>query len=296
MTLILGYISDQYAILASDRRISWVDKDGKITTREDTENKAIVLAGQFIMGYTGFARLGRERKKTEQWVCEALANVAPQDYWRTLAARTEAEIAGMRVPLNHSGHAFVAAGFAFTPFSPSRLEAYMVTISNALTKRYGGWRPQQRFEAGRMPPLSGPTDFRMHAVGITPARSEIDRVIDAIIRYRKRFPSRALGIAQVMVDLIRRTAAQDAEERVGFDVSVSILPREAVPAHEAVAHVGGIQDPISQLTCVFVPADREVEHALVYMPASVSPSMASFGGEVWAGTPPPWWRGSTGQP
>jgi hypothetical protein len=296
MTLVLGYISDQHAILASDRRISWVDTDGKIATREDTENKAIVLAGQFIMGYTGFARLGRAGVKTEQWVCETLAGVTPQDYWRTLAAQTEAAIAELRVPLNRSGHAFLAAGFAFTPSSPSRLEAYMVTISNALTGRYGGWRPQQRFEAGRMPPLSSSSDFRMQAVGITPARSDIDTVIDAIVRYRKRFPSRALGIAQVMVDLIRRTAVQDAEGRIGLDVSVSILPREAVPAQEAVAHVGGIQEPISQLTCVFVPADRDVEHALVYMPASVSPGMASFGGEFWVGTPPPWWKGSTGQP
>lgn len=65
MTLILGYISDQYAVLASDRRVTWIDSDGKVTLREDNENKAIVLTGQFIMGYTGFARLGGT--KIEQW-------------------------------------------------------------------------------------------------------------------------------------------------------------------------------------------------------------------------------------
>ena len=111
-----------YAILVSDRRISWVDKDGKINTHEDTENKAIVLAGQFIMGYR-VCSAGVRRKKTEQWVAK-LANVAPQDHSADFGGSNRGKIAGMRVPLNRSGHAFLAAGFAFTPFSPSRLEAY----------------------------------------------------------------------------------------------------------------------------------------------------------------------------
>jgi hypothetical protein len=57
VTLIVPFISEQFVAVASDRRITWLI--GAAPARwEDTENKAIVLAGHFLMGYTGFARLG----------------------------------------------------------------------------------------------------------------------------------------------------------------------------------------------------------------------------------------------
>jgi hypothetical protein len=58
VTLIVPFMSHEFVALASDRRITW--KIGGASKRwEDTENKAIVLVGQFIMGYTGSRASGR---------------------------------------------------------------------------------------------------------------------------------------------------------------------------------------------------------------------------------------------
>src|SRR5438034_6380312 len=72
VTLIVPYMSQEFVALVSDRRITW-EIGGATQQWEDTENKAIVLASQFLMGYTGFARLGEV--KTERWVADSLAGV-----------------------------------------------------------------------------------------------------------------------------------------------------------------------------------------------------------------------------
>src|SRR5436190_4683981 len=76
VTLIVPFMSREFVALATDRRITW-QIGGASGRGEDTENKAIVLAGH-LMGYTGFARLGG--LKTEQWVVEKLGGVDPPSY------------------------------------------------------------------------------------------------------------------------------------------------------------------------------------------------------------------------
>src|SRR5690348_14306867 len=113
MTLIVTCISEEYVILASDRRITWVDENGRPLRREDTENKAIILCGHFLMGYTGFAQL--DGSKTEQWVSDVLSSVDISQYFRTLTERSEAAVARIRretgLGMAHCGHAFAAVGY-----------------------------------------------------------------------------------------------------------------------------------------------------------------------------------------
>jgi hypothetical protein len=93
----------------------------------------------------------------------------------------------------------------------------------------------------------------------------------------------------MLVRVVRRVAS--ASETVGNDVSVSVLPRIAVPAEAVAAPVGRglVADPITELTCMYVPGDADVEDAEVYVPATVSPTIAMRGGEIWT-TKPPWWK------
>lgn len=288
MTLIIGLISEEYVLLASDRRITWISGPDKAKT-EDTENKAVLLAGQFLLGYTGFARLGpRGKFKTEQWIVDQLRDVQdPSDYFQTIAAKAGPAIAAMGKPVEESGHAFIAVGFGTNRGDAAGPQAVGVTISNALGGGYGSWKPRQNFEVTRTSPLNGSNDFRLTLAGLVPPTDHAREAIDLIRRYRKHDPSRILGVAQILVRLIRSVR----HEGVGEDISVSVLPRSAVPASHLTAPLDGLKDPVKQLTCVFVPKDTDPDSASVYLPAAVYPGMATFGGEVWAGDqPPPWWR------
>jgi hypothetical protein len=289
MTLILAFLSSEYVILASDRRITWTSR-GTVHRTEDTENKAIALCGHFLMGYTGFARLGNV--KTDQWVVDRLVGVAsPSDYFRVLRQEADSAIRAIAQPLGNKGHAFVAVGYTdVRGSSTGEKEAVGVTVSNATGGGYGAWSPREAFEIARTPPLAGPHDFRLQPFGSgIPPRAIIEEAVDLIRRYRKRDRSRAVGVLQVLVGLIRRVAGSN--QGVSADVSVSVLPREAVPAQWVSLPFTGIGDPVEELTCIFVPANRGVESAISYGPATVCPGWATWGDEGWAGGhAPPWWR------
>jgi hypothetical protein len=98
----------EFVALASDRRITW-QIGGASARWEDTENKAIVLGGHSLMGYTGFARLAQV--KTEQWVVERLTGVDPSACFLVLARETESAVNALGLPLKRSGHAFAAVGY-----------------------------------------------------------------------------------------------------------------------------------------------------------------------------------------
>jgi hypothetical protein len=288
LTLIVVFLSDEFVALASDRRITWTI-GGSSSRWEDTENKAVVLAGQYLLGYTGFARLGGV--KTERWITEKLSGADPATYFPVLTSATEAAVNALGLPAERSGHAFIAVGYTAIPEDASgALHPSGVTISNALRWGYGTWRPTRTFEAGRVRP-SGRYEFRLNAVGIPPSRDLLEKTIDLIRRYRKAQPSKMLGVLQIMVELIRHVAAHD--DGVSEDVSVSVLPRSAVPAqHFAMPTKSGhLPDPFQELTCMFVPANRDAAQAEVYGPASVSPGLSMYGAETWS-SKPSWWTDS----
>jgi hypothetical protein len=288
MTLIVPFVCDQFVALASDRRITW-QIGGASSKWEDTENKAVVLAGHHLLGYTGFARLGGV--KTEQWVVEKLVGRDPSSYFHVLREEAERAVNAMNEPLDRSGHAFVAVGYVNLRPDPVTLHAAAITISNAVgDSPYGTWNPTRTFSARRTPPLAGSSDFRINAYGASPPRPVIDETVDLIKRYRKHHPDRVLGVLQLLVTLVRRVAA--ATDTVSMDVSVSVLPRVAVPAETVSARPsrGLVADPITELWCMYVPGDADAEDAEVYVPATVSPGIAMRGGEIWT-TKPPWWKG-----
>jgi hypothetical protein len=292
VTLIVPFISEDFVALSSDRRITW-QIGGASTNWEDTENKAIVLAGHFLMGYTGFARLAGRR--TEQWVVDTLRQVDdPTLYFNVLAREGERAVKSLGQPVGRSGHAFVAVGYGRFRRDPGALHAFLVTISNALGDgTYGTWRPEPTFSVERSPTLSGSDDFRVSAFGISPPRAEIDLMVDHIQEYRTESPGGIVGVLELMVNLIRSVAARD--DRVSSHVSLSVLPRAGVPASgiQAPASSGLIRDPIEQLTCMFVPDGRRPDQADIYVPGSIGPgSISMFDGELWVNRKPPWWRDS----
>lgn len=266
MTLIVSYISEEFVALVSDRRVTWIE-DGVPVRWEDTENKAIVLGWQFVMGYTGFARLGGV--PTDRWVIDTIGDAHPRTYFEVLASEATTAVKAMGEPLESSGHAFVAVGYAPEADDPTTPHPLAVTVSNALGRgKYRAWDPTPEFSVReiRLPP----DNFKIGAHGMSPPRGVVEETIDHIRRYRKHHPDRTLGVLQLLIDLVRRTAEES--EGVSKDVSVAVFPRRAFPARGLMMPTssGLLVDPIDELTCIFVPERASAERGEVYGPATVS--------------------------
>ncbi|NAS25366.1 hypothetical protein GT755_27235 [Herbidospora sp. NEAU-GS84] len=287
MTLIVGYISHNYAAIASDRMIT-IKRAGQSNIYQDVENKAVVLNGQAIMGYTGFARLGG--MYTDKWVVEELSKVDPSEYFKALAGKSQRAIDAIRqaagLDRSGTGHAYVIAGYPVLERSDAqrRRVPAIATISNALGSHYRSWRPRPAFEVNRHV-LPDDRDLLLKIAGILPSTDEIDRTKNFIRSYRKRHPDGFLGIAQALVRLIRSVS----DPGVGRNISLSVMPRAVVPSLEVEASKLGVMEPIERVACMYVPDGEDLDKADYYFPAMVTPSMAAWGSETWIGRKPPWW-------
>lgn len=100
----------------------------RIISQEDTDIKTIALGGQFVMGFTGLARIGGLR--IEAWVSRVLMGVKLEAHFETL--RQEIEKALIRE--GHAGkmpHAFLAVGYAALQRGGS-VYPLSIMISNSL--------------------------------------------------------------------------------------------------------------------------------------------------------------------
>jgi hypothetical protein len=130
----------------------------------------------------------------------------------------------------------------------------------------------ERLETG-----TGTEDFWLRHVGRTPPQAARDAAEDAIRRARKRDRTRVLGVLNALVWLVRQTAKDDIA--VGPDVSLSVLPRSAYGQQQVGAPKSGIIDPVTEITCMFVPADRDdVTLADIYPPALWLPNSSTTQG------------------
>lgn len=281
MTLIAVLLADEYVLSVSDRRLCWV-QGPKVIRREDSENKTIVLCGHYLMGYTGLARI--EGKSVQQWVVETLVSVPAERYFSSLAQA--ANVAFGRINVSPEGlkrHAFLAVGFTATRSDP-RLRASGVTVSNAPVALNGSLGAlEDDFTA------SGyflDQDFALKTVGY-PVRNDLMReAIDLIRRYRQRLRARPHGAAQVLVNLVRKVAAE-SDGLVGQDVLLSVLPRKDVPATNIMAPFGA-PDFEAQMTCLSLRGADDDQIADYYGPATVCSGMATMGSELWLNRRPPW--------
>jgi hypothetical protein len=126
VTLIAGVLTDEYVALISDMRVTRL-AGRRIISQEDTDTKSIVLGGQFLMGFTGLARI--DGLRIEAWISPVLDGVPTENYFEVLRQKIEEAFlrAGQagRIP-----HAFLAVGYG--SLKPGEaVQPLSVTISNS---------------------------------------------------------------------------------------------------------------------------------------------------------------------
>jgi len=279
VTLIISVLTERYAALVSDRRVTWSTR-GRVTRQEDTDTKTFMLFGQFIMGFTGVARIDQWR--IERWAMDIFRGVPTDQYFNVLAQ----EINGAFDRLGLSGkepHAFLAAGYANLQ-PDGRVQPLSVTVSNCLDDR------------GRVSPSAVRDKFRIHVEPLGNRRQLIKSVgwpmndtTRRALAHRVRVvvkgdPSNPALSAGPLVMALRDTARR-SKGYVGNAALFASLPRAAVPAYGVAM---GQIDYRENAASIFIPEDgRRLDEGAIYFPAIFNPGMSIAGAKMYPGIRPP---------
>lgn len=230
MTLILGYASDEFAIIASDRLVTW-DGGGSFTERT---NKTTYFAGQLLLGYSGVADLGEGQRETEIWLLHTLLPLSAdrtRDWRGPFSEQVAAELTRQARPPKDSWFALLIVGFRRS-WKTGELFPVLETVSND--------REPATLHPARIDPNPGnfklvaPTvnpsrhAFRLWAIGQTPSMEQMRELDDAIARYVRRHPTHSREIARALARCIVARSEALGGAGVGQSVQVTVMPKRAV--------------------------------------------------------------------
>ena len=279
MTLLIATLTEHYVALVSDRRTTWSDR-GKITRQEDTDTKTFNLYGQFLMGFTGLARIDGWR--IERWAIEIFRGVTADQYFNVLIR----EISATFDRLNISGkqaYAFLAVGYA--SLEPGgRVQPLCITISNSLD------------ENGIFSYAALKHEFQMHVEALGnrrqlirsvghPMRDATSRALAHRIRVVTKGDAYNPALSMGPLVMALRDTARVSNNTVGKAALFASLPRSTVPSLGVTA---GEFDYRRMAASLFIPEDaRGVSDGTVYMPAIINPQMTVTGIRIRPGIHPP---------
>jgi hypothetical protein len=278
VTLIISVLTDEYVALVSDRRITW--REVSTTKRqEDSDIKTFNLYGQFIMGFTGLARI--DNLRMEAWVSKVLNGVPSSEYF--IALREEIEKAFSR--LGYTGeipHAFLAAGYS--PISPGgRMYPLSIAVSNS-TDRDDHFPSQE--VSSKFKIYLDPLGNRRHAIYSAgwPVHDTTRRALEHRVRVVSKGDASNPRLVVMPLVMAMRDTARRSREHVGRSVLFTSLPRCAAP--DPGVAVGESVDFHNRTASIYLPEDaRNTDDSIFYAPACISPQMHIMGLRVYSGGP-----------
>lgn len=260
MTLIVSYIDPSYAIQVSDRRVTFLDAQGRIQRKDDQSNKAVLWSNRLAFGFTGIANLGMERR-TDRWLArqileweEAQAAVGdrnPASLLETIAERATEYFDGprlSRVVQSQRCHAFGVVGWATFPGNGD-FEPYLVELTNFPNRE---WRGGFVGRIGRLPNShSRLWGFLGQSVS-TEMRADLRRALDALNPGADDYPHR---VVSVLAQLVRRIAAEN--ELVGKGLQIIVMPRSTIKEGQSGGMYAAGGPMNNEQTFLYVPPDGD---------------------------------------
>jgi hypothetical protein len=274
VTLILGVLTDQYVALISDRRVT-VLAGSRVVSQEDTDIKAIALGGQFLMGFTGLARI--DGLRIEAWASTVLKGVKLENYFEVLRQKID-EAFVRNGQAGKIPHAFLAVGYAtLQPGGP--VYPLNVTISNSFDSggRFSTTVAVSRQFSVRIERLENRRQV------IIPAGHPMRETALRALEHRVRIVARgdpsnpALTVGPLLMAL--RDTSRYSRGFVGAAAVFASMPRSALPNYSIAA--GGV-DYRKQVASLYLPDDAKgAGDAVTYMPALINQQMHIYGMTVY---------------
>ncbi len=274
MTLIAGVLTDEYVALISDLRVTKL-AGSKVVSQEDTDVKTIALGGQFLMGFTGLARI--DGLRVEAWVSSVLLGVPQERYFEIL--REEIEKVFLRQgQAGKVPHAFLSVGY-MTDRPGGQVKPFSITISNSFDPS-GTFSPaasvSEQFrihveQLGNRRQFVASAGYPMHPT----ARIALEHRIRVVAKGDSGNP--ALTVWPLLTAL--RDTARRSDGFVGTTALFASMPRSALP--DATISSGQGVDYRTKVASIYLP--DEAHHpadGAFRMPASISPGMHMYGLKV----------------
>ncbi len=257
VTLIIGYASDEFAILVSDRMIEWTMPDGSKRYQEQV-CKAVSFVGQYLFGFTGAAGIGGD---TSTWLVEELVALVNKQPPEGIANHL---IKSLSRDIDGQGIALLSVGYANQPDADGQLAAgtpRLDVISNATRDKFGSWTVGSKFRVFQPTLAVRGHAFRLWAVGSPPPKARLMSAGEKIRRYRRHHPDRCREIVKEMALVIVERSHETPG--VGPTVQVIIMPR-ASWGKETVSTTLSFSEPLTEVTSLeFNPREDESGLALI---------------------------------
>jgi hypothetical protein len=220
MTLIATLVAENVLVQVSDRRISFLHPDGKISLRDDLTNKAVIFENRATLAFTGFAEL--EGKATDLWIAERLAREATLNdgFERITADLTELF---RRRPYRGNLHAIVIAGWKRNGHADPT--GFSGLISNFFETGVGWKRSASSKFDWFVQPAHPDRPTLIFAPDYVSRSNQV-----ALYRLLLRTASRGLHVSnavRLMASEIQ--SAANLHKTIGKELMVSVLSRSAVP-------------------------------------------------------------------
>ena len=228
MTQILGVITRDYALLASDRRLTIAEGPRRGEPYDDDTCKLVSLCGVCGIAYSGLAHI--EANPTHEWIGKTLASencCHPERASRVLVERAGRAFAKVRPEIR--SHTFLISGWAeFTDFVGVR--SHFCAISNCLDEAGRALATARDTFDCRIYPLPDAKQFLWCWIG-QPLRTERVQGLERNLRKlvaRKIGPKEAL---RLLVDEIIYTSTKEKRREVGCKVLGVCIPKRNRDPH-----------------------------------------------------------------
>lgn len=221
MTQIIGAITKQCVLIATDRRLMFVDGPRKGSVADDDTCKLVSLCNICGIAYSGLAKL--QGRPTHEWIALRLAEKGCQD--PGVAARLIRDAASVALKEEHLvlEQSFLITGWGLLKDGKT-LQAHFRVVSNSLDQGL------------RRLPAPG-TDFRDYALGIREG-SEISLCVigqrlvqnrgKALVRFLTRFVQHEVSPKEAMLALVKEVVFDSQHAAtVGSQVLCYCIPRVA---------------------------------------------------------------------
>lgn len=277
MTLITFVLTEQYVVVASDRRIT-LARGTKVLSQDDKAVKSVLINGQLLLGFTGVAE--PDGMPMVQWLGEHLTGVHPNDIPEVLRDLMSKYYRANRA-VHAIPHAFLAAGFAFNPLRSPAAWPMGFRVANTANVVRGSRmefsHPTAEFTSMRF--ALGNQKQMVGAVGY-PYSSTALRSLEGSVRLALRLDASDPTKVFAPVIAFMRGVAQRSAGYVGDTIVMSAIPRASIPIRE----IPGFMVPLtaeSAFSQVHGPTSFIVTNGLfdpeTYLPATINPHMVTMG-------------------
>lgn len=250
MTLVLTCLTRDAIFQVSDRRLTRSAPPFEIV--DDEANKAVVVEGRVVFGYTGLARIQTER--TDDWLARVIGSESTNDMAqiaRRIKDAATQEFVRMNLPAQFKYHAFQGAGW-FRLKGEDYLRPGTIVIDNGFDHRT--WTalpsPLAEFRVSTSFPEKMRGECVLSSIGFVPSAEEKAAIVRLVRKCVKHRHSTFRTVLHALINSMRWLSSRHWS--IGPGLMAVCLPKKCVQILEESGQVMMLAGPPTDYAATFL--------------------------------------------